>query len=108
MISNNSSIHRTMTQKISGNGFEGWEFSCNLCGYQARYLDCGREHKLEIVYIGDPLAYHTNISLNDSTNRGSRRSSPGGADSYVGDAELPAEVVKQLEEILNQFDWDEF
>ncbi len=52
--------HYTVTTRISGGDRDGWDFSCESCGYHARYLlgDGKTQYTLEILDAGDPFTRH--------------------------------------------------
>ena len=61
MVTNNSSVHHTITHQNQ----DSWEFSCPICGYRARYNAHPRHHtqQLEILQVGDPQARHVSNHL---------------------------------------------
>ena len=52
--------HYTKTTHISGGIRDGWEFTCETCGYHARYYygDSKTQYLLEIIDAGDPFTRH--------------------------------------------------
>ncbi len=57
-------VHHTITYRILGGDGNGWEFSCESCGYRARYILCDdrSQYRLEIIDAGDPFSRHTSQS----------------------------------------------
>lgn len=103
-------IHQTNTNSITTTSLDGWEFSCHLCGYKARYLIESGDQKLELLNIGDPRARHTSSPIdgtydfdNSIIDHGQGRSDFGNFEDRVW---LPPELEQQLDEILRHLDGD--
>jgi hypothetical protein len=60
MTQDDFNIHYTLTTPLSGGDRDGWDFSCESCGYHARYIlgDDKTQYLLEILDTGDPFARH--------------------------------------------------
>ncbi len=54
-------LHNTYTRRLSPEEGEGWEFTCAVCGYWARYMidDELLGPGMTIFNLGDPQARHT-------------------------------------------------
>lgn len=112
-MSSDLSIHQTITLTLDESEGGGWEFYCPSCGYRARYThgSSGDENRLDVLSIGDPQARH----VSDPTQVGPRQdaAAPGTSEDEdisgaEDDVQLPPDLEQQLEEILSQFDLDDW
>ncbi|MGE5220972.1 MAG: hypothetical protein ACM3PY_00950 [Omnitrophica WOR_2 bacterium] len=53
-------MHNTITTLVLGDEGIGWEFTCENCGYHARYIVNNHQtpHQLEILDPGNPNVQH--------------------------------------------------
>jgi hypothetical protein len=109
MLTNEPSIHHTITKKVRRGQQDGWEFECPICGYRALYiaqLQAGSP-QLEILHIGDAQARH--LSNQPRTSWGMARPVQVMADDDDDDETwLTPELRQQMEDLLqdvNMGDW---
>jgi hypothetical protein len=98
------SVHTTRTIRSGDASGEVWDFSCQTCGYRARYtqnLHSGTS-KLEILALGDELARH--ISNYDGPLAFGEEPLAQPLDNCVEGEEvwLPPELCAQIEAVLRR------
>lgn len=111
-------LHDTSTRRLSSEEGEGWEFTCAVCGYWARYMidDPLLGPGMTVFNMGDPHARHTSSDWKQeflettrpapaADEHGFDLTVPATEDDLSGDAEedwLTPELRSQIQDILEK------
>lgn len=100
---NQAVFHQTTTQMIEAPG-GGWEFSCQECGYLARYLQETPQGtpRLEIINMGNVEVRHISSAPRKGVDGGNIYRSHSGQENEL--YWLTPESLRWLEDILQELD----
>ncbi|HLA99235.1 MAG TPA: hypothetical protein VJL34_12330 [Anaerolineales bacterium] len=108
------SYHQTITSRILNKQMDGWEFSCQYCGYKSRFFIDGGEHKFVILNHGDVNARHTSSPVQEELFLGTATGMEANQEFahrnfFDSDHEvkLPPDLERQLNEILKRLNFDD-
>jgi hypothetical protein len=104
---NDAQLHYSTASLIGSNNYEGWEFTCPLCAYHARYhrLTERGEYSLEIIDAGETQVRHVSAQ-GEPAGRSDwtiPATHPGG--DVDEEAWLTPHIRQQLDLILKKFDY---